>query len=127
MSNHPRVFERRDGDVVERVEVADVATAGWLVTRIVMTRYGVAVHAINIENFDDLTNTWVRIENSAPISWRWTTMDRTLTGAEAGIVAPPQLFPQRRKSNRWRSTNTSHHASCSPCGGLKGNGPQEES
>jgi hypothetical protein len=22
-------------------------------------------------------------------------MDRTLTGAEAGIVAPPQLFPQQ--------------------------------
>ena len=62
MSNHPRVFERRDGDVVERVEVADVATAGWLVTRIVMTRNGVAVHAINIGNFDYLTNTWVRIE-----------------------------------------------------------------
>ena len=51
MSNHPRVFERRDGDMIERVEVADVATAGWLVTRIVMTRYGVAVHAINIGNF----------------------------------------------------------------------------
>jgi hypothetical protein len=27
-----------------------------------MTRYGVAVHAINIGNFDYLTNTWVRIE-----------------------------------------------------------------
>jgi hypothetical protein len=62
MSNHPRVFERRDGDMIERVEVADVATAGWLVTRIVMTRHGVAIHAINIGNFDYLTNTWVRIE-----------------------------------------------------------------
>ena len=57
MSNHPRVFERRDGDMVERVEGADVATAGWLVTRIVMTRHGVVVHAIDIGNFDYLTNT----------------------------------------------------------------------
>jgi hypothetical protein len=62
MSNHPRVFEHRDRDMIERVEVADVATAGWLVTRIVMTRHGVAIHAINIGNFDYLTNTWVRIE-----------------------------------------------------------------
>jgi hypothetical protein len=75
MSNHPRVFERRDGDMVERIEVADIATAGWLVTPIVMTRHGVAVHAINIGNFDYLTETWISIETrSAPISWRWTIM-----------------------------------------------------
>jgi hypothetical protein len=125
MSNHPRVFERRDGDMVERIEVADIATAGWLVTRIVMTRHGVAVHAINIGNFDYLTETWISIETL--ISPDFVEMDnngRILTGADAGVLARPAIdnaerrqlttFEPRCAANKWRPDDANATKQTSP-------------